>query len=84
MIKDVAAFPGVDVVPTHANFFLFRVADPERVFSELAREGVLVRRPGGDPTLRQYLRVNTGTSEENERFLGALGKVLDRAKGVRK
>lgn len=68
---------GVEVVPSQANFVLFKpAAEPRAVMDRLAEEGVLVRNMGGYPALEGYLRVNAGTSEENKAFLTALEKAL--------
>lgn len=68
---------GVEVFPSHANFFLFRVKDADGVFEALQQRGVLVRQLGKDPLLLNCLRVNIGTPEENERFLSALQEIIN-------
>lgn len=70
------ALPGVTALPTHANFFLVRVPDAERVYSGLKARGILVRSPGKDPSLRGTLRINVGAPAENERLLEALRDLL--------
>lgn len=73
----LAAFDGVSVVPSQANFLLFRTPlAPETVMQGLGESGVLVRNMGGYPELRGYLRVNAGTPDENKAFLVALKQVL--------
>ncbi len=68
---------GVEVVPSVANFMLFKPeADPHRVMEGLVRRGVLVRDMGGYRELRGYLRVNAGTEAENKAFLAALEQAL--------
>ena len=68
---------GVAVLPSQANFVLFKTPlAPARLLDRLAEEGVLVRDMGGYPELRGFLRVNAGTSEENHAFLMALEKAL--------
>lgn len=64
--------------PTQANFFLIDVRqDADRVFQEMLKEGVIIRSmvSYGYP---QYIRVNVGRREENERFLAAFKKVMDK------
>lgn len=64
---------GVDVVPSQANFVLFRTAhDSGALLEALADDGVLVRNMSGYPELRGWLRVNAGTEHENKAFLDAL------------
>jgi histidinol-phosphate aminotransferase len=66
--------------PPVANFVFVEVGDDARpVFDALLREGVIVRplAPFGAPGA---IRVTVGTPEENELFVAALERVLDRAK----
>ncbi len=73
----LAALDGVSVVPSQANFLLFRTPlAPETVMQGLGESGVLVRNMGGYPELRGFLRVNAGTPDENKAFLVALKQVL--------
>ncbi len=67
---------GLFYLPTQANFIFVDVKrDSREVFQALLREGVIVRTGDifGCPT---FLRVTIGTREQNERFTGALKKVL--------
>lgn len=62
--------------PTQANFFLIDVGrDADEIFKRMLQEGVIVRSmiSYGYP---QYIRINVGLPEENERFIEALKKVL--------
>ena len=73
----LAATEGVEVVPSQANFVLFRTpVEPTLMMDRLAQKGVLVRNMGGYPELSGYLRVNAGTPEENKAFLVALKEAL--------
>lgn len=64
--------------PTQANFILVNVRqDARRVFSELLKEGVIVR-PADIFRLPTWVRVTIGTPDQNERFLSALERVLAR------
>ena len=74
---------GVAVLPSQANFVLFKTAiAPARLLAALAGEGVLVRDMSGYPELGGFLRVNAGTPEENQAFLVALEKTLRRSGGA--
>ncbi|PSQ64595.1 MAG: histidinol-phosphate transaminase [Bacteroidetes bacterium QH_2_64_74] len=82
-IKDVTdalqsrRMPGVEVVPSQANFVIFTTPAPADALQDrLADHGVLVRNMGGYPELEGYLRVSAGTEAENNAFLGALEKSL--------
>jgi histidinol-phosphate aminotransferase len=75
LAKALTALTGVTVFPSQANFFLIRVADAERTFDALRRQGVLVRNLNS-PALRNCLRVTVGTPEENRILLTALREAL--------
>jgi histidinol-phosphate aminotransferase len=77
----VAAMGGLDldVVPSGANFVLFR---PRRhsgreIWQRLLDAGVLVRDCSGWPRLADCLRVTIGTVDEDDAFLRALADALD-------
>lgn len=72
---------GVNYFPSEANFFLIDVGcDAESFFEEMLRQGVIVRSmvSYGYP---EYIRINAGTREENQRFLKAFEIVMNRMKG---
>ncbi|MGZ6886669.1 MAG: histidinol-phosphate transaminase [Acidimicrobiia bacterium] len=74
---------GVDVVPSGANFLLFRCrTGGHTVWQGLVDRGVLVRDFSSWPGVEDCLRVTVGTREENDRFLSALADVL-RESGAR-
>ncbi len=67
---------GLEYVPTQTNFFLIRVPMGARKTYELMlREGVIVRSMDSYG-LDAYIRVNVGLTEENERFIQTLKKIL--------
>ena len=69
---------GLGVLPSAANFVLVDLGRPAGPVHEgLLRLGVIAR-PVGNYGLANYLRITTGTREQNERFLRALGEVLGR------
>jgi histidinol-phosphate aminotransferase len=71
------AMNDVEVVPTSANFLLFRTSqEPADLLVRLAADGVLVRNMGGYPELKGYLRANAGTAAENKALLVALERAL--------
>jgi histidinol-phosphate aminotransferase len=73
--RALAALPGVTVFPSEANFFLVRVADAERTYQALLRQGVLVRNLNG-PGLENCLRITVGTPDENRILLTAMREAL--------
>jgi histidinol-phosphate aminotransferase len=72
--KSLSGMRGVEVYPSEANFFLIRVADADRTFEALRRQGVLVRNL--HPGLQGCLRVTVGTPDENRVLLTALREAL--------
>ena len=68
----------VDVVPSGANFILFRPrgASGRAVWQGLLDRSILVRDCSGWPRLDNCLRVTVGTAAENDEFLTALAEVM--------
>ncbi len=70
---------GGQVLPSQANFVTADMGmDGDEAFQALLREGVIVR-PMAGYGLPRHLRITVGTEAENERFLAAMGRVLDPA-----
>ena len=77
LFNALKAKDGVEVLPTQTNFVLFRTRhEPGDLLNRLADQGALVRNMGGYPELQGFLRVTSGTSDENKVFLEALDGVL--------
>jgi histidinol-phosphate aminotransferase len=68
---------GVKTYPSDANFVLFEVENPERVWNGLLDRGVLIRRYEGVPKLERCLRVTAGLPEETDVFLQAARELRD-------
>ena len=67
----------LEYVPTEANYVLFKAGDrAEDAVKRLFEEKILVRWMGAYK-LPDYIRVSVGTPEENTRFIGALGRILN-------
>lgn len=67
---------GIDYVPTQANFFLIKVPmGAKKTYERMLKEGVIVRSMDSFG-LPEYIRINIGLPEENERFVRTLKKVL--------
>ena len=73
MISAMENIKGVTPFPSEANFILFRVKDPCRVYGRLLEKGILVRNISDAVT--GCLRVTVGTPKENGLFLRALEKI---------
>ena len=69
---------GLDFIPSVGNFVCVNVADNGmKVYEQLLREGVIVR-PVANYEMPEYLRITIGTQNENNRFIMALKKVLNK------
>jgi histidinol-phosphate aminotransferase len=79
----LAAHPGLDVVPSGANFVLVRVhGDAHDLWERLLARGVLVRDFSAWPRVEGCLRITVGTPAENDAFLAALDVVLPEVVGT--
>lgn len=67
---------GLTVYPSEANFLLFKIEQPQEALKIFKEENILVRNVDNDLSLKNCLRVTVGTAEENDRFLGAIRKVV--------
>ena len=69
----LAALPGVQPLDSAANYLLLRLDSPappaQRVYSDLARRGILVRHCGSFGLGESYLRVAVRGPEENQRLV---------------
>jgi histidinol-phosphate aminotransferase len=82
LARDLAAIPGLRVVPSSANFLLVRCAWPPRaVHAALFERGVLARDVSRYPMLGDALRIGVGTAEENARTVEGL-QAFSRARGA--
>jgi histidinol-phosphate aminotransferase len=68
---------GVKAYPSRANFVLFEVEDPKRVWNGLLDRGILIRSYEGVQGLEKCLRVTAGLPEETDAFLTALSEIRD-------
>jgi len=68
---------GIEYVPTQANFFLIKVPlGGKKSYELMLREGVIVRAMDSFG-LPDYIRINVGLREENERFIRTLRKISE-------
>jgi histidinol-phosphate aminotransferase len=70
LFNELSKMEGIKPYPSEANFILFRIKDPDRIYRALLKKGVLVRNMKG--VVDGCLRVTVGTPEENRIFLKAL------------
>lgn len=70
---------GCEVLPSWANFIMFRPPfDASSLFEALLHRGIIIR-PLKSYGLPQYLRVSIGNPEENLRFIEACKEILSHA-----
>ena len=78
LFDELTSISGIDVFPSHTNFFLFRVDDSTQVFAALKVKGILIKDlKQTDGLLKNCLRVTVGTREENDAFLTSLKEILN-------
>ena len=74
LFKEMMKIGTINPYPSEANFILFSVREPDKIYEGLIKRGVLIRNMNS--VLRGCLRVTVGTPHENRMFLTALKKVL--------
>ena len=68
---------GCRPMETHTNFFLIDVkGDGKKLYEHMLHQGVIVR-PMQAYGFPNYIRITAGRSDENQRFVKALGKSLN-------
>lgn len=66
----LSALPGIEVLPSAANFVLVRLKNADAVFEKLLAKKVLIKNVGKmHILLDNCLRITIGTPEENRQFL---------------
>ena len=78
LYQALQAIEGVEqVLPTTANFTLFRTRyTGAEIIKRMSAHNILLRNMSGYTELKDFIRVNCGTPEENQTFLAALKNVL--------
>ncbi len=76
LFNELAKIKGIRLYPSEANFILFRVKEPDRIYERLLKKGVLVRNIKG--VADGCLRVTVGTPEENRIFVKVLKEVIQK------
>jgi len=67
---------GLEYLPTQTNFFLIKVPQGgKEIYNLMLKQGVIVRAMDSYG-LPEYIRINAGLPEENERFIETLKDVL--------
>ena len=67
---------GLEFLPTQSNFFLIKVPRKgKEIYERMLKQGVIVRSMDSYG-LPDYIRINVGLQEENERFVRSLKEIL--------
>jgi histidinol-phosphate aminotransferase len=67
---------GLEYIPTQTNFFLIKTPiGANETYQRMLREGVIVRSMESFG-LNDYIRINVGLPEENQRFITTLERIL--------
>jgi threonine-phosphate decarboxylase len=81
----LATIPGIEPLPSRANYLLLRLAPPApgatTLYDSLARRGILVRHCGSFGLGDEYVRIGLRTPEENDRLVAALREASASARG---
>lgn len=70
LFEEMQKIKGTKPFPSEANFILFKVKEPERVYNKLLKKGILVKNMNS--VVRGCLRVTVGIPAENSAFLKTL------------
>ena len=74
LFAEMEKIEGIKPFPSEANFILFRMEDPDHVYSALLEKGILVRNL--KTAVKGCLRVTVGSPKENTSFIKALKEIL--------
>jgi histidinol-phosphate aminotransferase len=67
---------GLSYLPTETNFFLIKVpSGAKNIYQLMLKEGVIIRSMESYG-LKDYIRINVGLPNENERFINSLKRVI--------
>ena len=66
------------IYPSDANFILVKVDEPNRLYSFLLSEKIVVRNRSSVPGCEGCLRITVGTADENSQLIKALNKFTER------
>ena len=73
LFEGMEGIKGIKPFPSEANFILFQIKNPDRVYKALLKKGILVRNL--TDVIKGCLRVTVGRPEENTAFLKAIKSI---------
>ena len=74
LLNELEKIKGIRPFPSEANFILFKVKNPDKVYNSLLKKGILVKNMNS--VVKGCLRVTVGTLEENSAFIKALKRIV--------
>jgi histidinol-phosphate aminotransferase len=78
LFLELQKIDGLSPVPSAANFFCVRTAiPPKQLFEELYARGILIRDVSKSPMLSEYVRITSGTPQENDKLIAALKEIFE-------
>ena len=78
LMEELEKIPVIkQVLPSDANFFLFRVEEPRKLYEYLVSCGVIVRDRSGEPLGEGCLRISIGTPEQNRFVVDCIRKYAE-------
>ncbi len=75
LFTELSKIKNIKPYPTEANFILFKTKNPDKVYTKLLKQSILIKNLNN--VIRGCLRVTIGTVQENSIFLKALKKSLN-------
>ncbi len=77
LITQLLRTEGVEIVlPTQANYILFKIKNSKTIFSQLIKNNIIIRDRSNQKNLDGYLRVSVGTEKENDKFIEVLRSII--------
>ncbi|MFC7357245.1 histidinol-phosphate transaminase [Jejudonia soesokkakensis] len=75
--KQLLEIPFIEkIYPSEANFILVKVDDATKRYTQLLKQGIVVRNRSNQPLCENTLRLTIGTSAENKKLIKSLQKII--------
>lgn len=76
-IEQVSKIKNVEIIPSTSNFMLLKFTNTggADIYEKLLRKGIVVRDVSGTPGLENYIRINIGLHDENNKLIQAIEEV---------
>ena len=75
--KQLLEIPFIEkIYPSEANFILVKVDDATKRYTQLLKQGIVVRNRSNQPLCENTLRLTIGTAAENKKLIKSLQKII--------